>query len=670
MATIDYSSGPRVTAVGDHVVYTKATWAASWTAQPNLTCVECQWQAAPHFASALLVWRTGSVILPGASTPTPFTPWTSRGHFVRIDWACEDSTTLRWVGYIDSGSWPTEAFGDQHLVCYGLERALALTPILDHVFKRTTIMRSPEPPVFDFNRSAAVDVSGGVYLFYDTLRDTTEEQWTTREIVRYLLKYHVPTGNFGVASIPWSIDQVGLLPDWDRPTIETRGKTVWDVLNELVHADRQLGFTVGSDGSTAYLRVFTHTASDITVGSHTLLANPNQHTVVFAPDALTMATLSDVGGGYDQVICRGAKRQSICTLSHNTQLEDGWSSTDETTYEAGASGEPGYATLNTETQRARNSVARSVYGGVDSVYKRWKLSSSWDFQLDGTDVFPDNTNPKQLRLLPTLPIDAFVDWSGTVDPAHLDRDAGRPLFVLFANPDDLTKYVDLAKFALRAGETHTVGDLPHDCSVSAEASDLTLRLKVQGAPQHAIAGANFTKLPVDTMDYGGLDYTTMKLTVALEEDRYCEGKYPAVAPTSDIVRRLFVDCGPAYQQVRIHGGTIAGIGPDGAAKTVTASAYLVDDSARLQTLAQLIALGAVLTRKRVHWSSLRRISTIAVGDMITTAGGATVLAPVTSVRIHAPPSVDRPSSCPTQAFETYSGSQDPLNVLRQLGAQL
>ncbi len=135
MAAIDYSAGPRVTNVVGHTVYTRATWGASWTAQPNLTCVECAWTAAPNFASAVLEWQTGYVILPGNTTPTLFNPLQSRGHFVRIVWDCDDGGTLTWVGFIDSTSWPTEPFGTQQIVCYGLDRALALTPIATSVWK-------------------------------------------------------------------------------------------------------------------------------------------------------------------------------------------------------------------------------------------------------------------------------------------------------------------------------------------------------------------------------------------------------------------------------------------------------------------------------------------------------------------------------------------------------
>lgn len=672
MAVIDYSSGPRITDVGDHVVYTKSSWGASWTAQPNLVCTECAWQAAPEFSSAVLVWRTGYIIPPGSTSATLYGPWVGRGHFVKIVWTCDDASTLVWVGYIDQSGWPTEAFGDQPLVCYGLERALALTPILDHAFVRGgTVMRSAEPPTFELNRAKDPDSVGGVYVFCDPVRDDQGDwrSWSTREIVRYLLKYNCPTNNFGVGAIPWSIDQVTQLPDWDSPRVECRGKTVWDVLCELVGPDKQLGFTVGSDGSTAYLRAFTHTSSTITVSGNSLNANPNQHTLVLSPDALTNASLSDVGGGYDQVICRGAKRQTICTLTHTTNLENDWSSTDETTYEAGASGESAYSTANTQRQREMNSRVRTG-AALRNVYSAFKILKTFDWKISTEDLFPSNTNPRDVRIVDRVMIKNDVDWSGAVNVNHYDASgAGQAWGIYFANPDDLTKYVDVLQFEKLCTESVLVGDWP-TVSVSAKTEDMhRVRLTVGGAPQHAIAGTNFSRLSADSPSkcWGSLDYTTMKVTCALEEDRYCEGKYPSSAPSADIVRRYVADLGPEYKQIRIHKDTIARIDHEGTAKTVTASGYLRDDSNKLAAIAQIIALGVVLTRKRVNWTSQRRISTIAVGDMINTAEGASVLAPVTSIRINAPTSKNSPAACPTQTFETFGGTQDPLAVLRNLG---
>lgn len=666
MTAIDYSSGG-VTNVGPHTVYTKATWAGSWVAQPNLSCIECAWNAAPDFNTAVLIWHTGEIVMPGDTSPTTFGPWVGRGQFVRIDWTCDDSSILRWVGYIDASSWPTESFGNQQLVCYGLERSLALAPIVDVAWlDGSTVRRSPAPPIVNqFTGRRSKNASGGIYLF-DKQGDADSGFWSTKKLVQYLLKYQLPTNSFGVSTIPWSIDQASLLPDWDYPYIEMRGRTVWDLLNELVSPKHQLGFTFGSDGSTAYIRIFTHTSTNIVIDPNIFYANPNQHTVNFAPDALTDAQLTDCGGGYDQVICRGARRQSICTLRYGIELEKAWSDLEETWYEEGASGEAGYEDLNTDKQREANAKERSrpLY---QDVYVRFRIPADWNAHIDTEEAFPGSVYPRWIDLKTLLPI-VPKDWSGEVKPEYLAAEPTLPFLIHMADPDDVAKWVDTRVNGLK-GEAHTLGQRPQSLSVSAETSGRSLALTLDGAPNHAIAGGSFTKLPVDTIDYGGLVYSTMRVTVAIEEDRFCEGKFPSTPATADVVRRLIVELGEGYRQIYIVPDTVTGIDAAGAEKK-SDGGYLVDDSGKLAAIAQIIAAGVVLTRKRVSWQSKRRISAVAVGDMILTAAGATVNAPVTSIRIYAPESTSGPATGSYQAFETYRGSTDPLGMLRYMGLPL
>lgn len=659
-----------------HTVYAKATWAGAWTEVPNLKALECQWNAAPQFNSALLRWDLGPIIMPGDSAPTLFGPWIGRGQFIRVDWLCDDGVSiLRWVGFADAAQWPTEQWGSQHIACYGLERALALTPIVDRVWRDDggTLYRSQVPPTF--NGGSGLHVSGlrsaeladtdpDVYAFAPAGADDGE-LWSTRQIVRYLLSYHLPTGNFGVASIPWSIDQLTQLPDWDAPTVHTLGRTVWDVLVELITPQRQLGFTVGSDGSTCYLRCFTHLASPLVVGSNTLPANPRQHSLAFTPDALTDVQLADVGGGFDQVICRGARRQTICTLRYGTELDKDWTAGDETAYEAAASGEAGYGALSESQKQQRNAAARAR---KPQVYRRMKLDAEWDFTIDADPIFEGNENPHAVRILERLPIVADGrDWSGAVDPLDFTRSEtlDRPLLVVWEDPTDTLDYVDNA--ALEQLTPHLEETLEFSFTVRPAAWERGVELIVDGGPQHAIAAGDFTGQAVDVDVSDLLDFQTMLCTVAIEEDRYCEARYPADESLgiADVIRRLVVDCGPGYQQIRIHADTVTGVDAAGDL-TTSDGGVLVDDTAALQTIARVIAAGAVLTRKTVRWSTLRRSAAVVVGDLIVTAAGATVVAPVVSLHLQAEVGVNRPARPVRQTVEVYRGSNSVLSVLSEM----
>ncbi|QDV22912.1 hypothetical protein [Aureliella helgolandensis] len=692
MAEIDYSSGSRVVTEGTHAVYAKAAWGDEWVAVPNLKCLECAWHAAPDFNTAILRWDIGAVIVPGDSTPTTFTPWVGRGHFIRVDWVCDDASILRWVGFADASQWPTEAFGSQQIVCYGLEHSLAKTPIFNACWRRVDPadddlgiatytdypltfnaddgLRSQEPVV-------AIDEEedpppAPIYAF--AAPGEVGAVWSTREIVRYLMTYHLPTDAFGVAVIPWAVDQIDQLPDWDSPTIGMLGRTVWDILNELVNPRYQLGFTFGSDGTTAYLRCFTHLATDLTVTANTIDANPNQHTVVFAPDALTEAELSDVGGGYDQVIVRGARRQTICTLYVGTELAPAWSPATEVTYETGSAGDGSYSGWDEGEKIAANARVRSG-SSLHDVYRTFKFADDWDYKIDDELIFPSNATPRTVTAEPRLPIHPDAEWDGTVDEAFLSKAIGRPMLVFFHNPtvSELTEeYVathDLAPVSFDMGPLTTF-DYAITGSTKSQRGSPRIAINVEGGPQHILAANQFDGLTEDAVDVSNIeamfDYETAFVTVALSEDRYCERVYPS-SSSGDVVRRLLVDAGESYRFVRIQADTVTGLDVSGELLK-SDGGTLVDDSDQLETLAKLIALGRVLTRKTVAWRSRRKISTIAVGDLITTAAGQAIVAPVVGIHIRANVTIGTPAPATVQSFEVYRGEQDPIGMLRRVGA--
>lgn len=689
MTAFDYSTGPRVTNVLGHTVYAKSSWAADWTEVPNLTCVECSWTAAPNFNSALLEWETGYVILPGDSSPTVFGTWTGRGQFIKIVWQCDDGGTLVWVGFVDSSSWPTESFGRQQIVCYGLERSLALTPIAssawydDSVPLSAQIRRSQVP--YDFNvgpdgyRSESAISGSHVFApLHDPQADV--RFWSTRKIVKYLLTHCLPTNQYGVAAIPWQLDQDDQLPDWDFPVVNTRNRTVWDILNELITPQYQLGFTCGSDGSTCYLRAFTHLPTPAVYFSQSIAANPNQHSVVFMPDALTTADLSDVGSTYDQVIIRGDRRKSICTLKYFYELENNWEPSEETAYERAESLHPDYSTWTVEERKARNASKRA--NEYSRVFRELRLRKTWNYKifpasLVGPEqtVFPgppsDNLTPRAIKMLDVLPIKEGTDWKGTVQPTWY-----RPIdsthvelarfFPTLTDPTGLQQRLNvLTQLGQLSGKVLSDAHNQATYTIAVSVRERIVSLEVQGAPQHVIADEWFTALPEDEATTGGLDLTTLRITVMLEEDRFVEGVWPA-SVSADIVRRLVIDLGDKYEQIYIVPGTVTGFDPSGVELT-SAGGWLVNDQNEINALAQLIGTGLLPTRKRATWRSQRRISGIAVGDLITTAGGATVNAPISEIKITAPTAEARPASAPTQSFATFGGVFDPLQILRRVG---
>lgn len=689
MATIDYSSGSRVVNERPHTVYTKAVWTDDWTAQANMSCYECLWTAAPNINTARLRWEIGSVILPGDTEPTTIGVWVGRGQFVMIDWLCDDgSTILRWVGYIDSTSRPSEAFGFQEIVAYGLERSLALTTISRSVWWDETASEAKVSDVaFPFNgpgglrtADAHAIVAVAVYLFRDLnkvdhLIDTAVQPapWSTREIVRYLLDQMLPTSDLGVAVIPWTIVGIDLLPDWDSPRVDTEYRTVWDVLNELVNAQRLLGFTCGNDGSAAVtIKFFTHLASDLAISGNTIPANPTQHTLITQPDALTNAYYSDITGGYDQVICRGARKQVIFTMGvnpddvNNGSLIVGWKYDDQTAYNNGASLEAGYSALTDTQKRQANARARRN-AKVAAVFKR--------FFLKGTELRTENSY-SPIRVLEKLPIKKGSVWAGELDPTIYDRDGEgiQPLLSFHMPGTD-----DADARILSTSMESLVSKAKKSFAVKLSAKGLLVYLDVVGTEQHIIAKDNFfttgnpgfIPLPVDDLDFPFIDFFSMHMTAAVEIDRHVEGSYPETAPTANIVRRLIVDAGPDYKHIEILNDdnfkTVANI-DSFAYEEFSDGGILVDDTEKLTAIARFIAQSYALTRQAVSWQSQRKIGGVSVGDLITTSDGATINSPVMAININGGVSINRPAAATVQSFETYRGGSDPHALIVSMQA--
>ena len=239
------------------------------------------------------------------------------------------------------------------------------------------------------------------------------------------------------------------------------------------------------------------------------------------------------------------------------------------------------------------------------------------------------------------------------------------MLLTWTDPDvgtDATKRIATAALGQLKAESKT----PRGFSVQPRARNRELHVEVAGSDQHVIAAA-FTKLPVDDTDKF-LNLLETEFTLTLEEDKHVEASYPTTAPAADVVRRLVVDAGPEYQRVAIHANTVASIEPITFVVKTATGGILVDDTNKLKALARFIYDAVARSRQTASWSSQRKIATIAVGDLITVAGGGTINAPITAISIRGGVSVGRPAGATTQAFEVYRGTHDPLRVLQQFKA--
>jgi len=559
-----------------------------------------------------------------------------------------------------------------------MERILQVAPIVDTVWKDGAVsVRSGGAMEFNAgglpNRSAAI-ITGETYVF-DADADHAE-YWSTRDIIEYLLFYHLPTSTGEVDTIPWELTNKTVVPNWDTPTIDPEGQTIYSLINELIGPRQLLGWAVAFDNTDLLVAPFSIAASNITLADVTFLANATQHDFFYGSDPLTRGEITiDRSDMVDQVIVRGARRQSVCTLRYDEdQLYRGWTGTQETDYRTGASGETGYSTSDAYTKREANERVRRQK--FSDVYSKFILADTWDYTVaDGLDtervfepVDDADTDPYEpfrgaVRIENYLPLQRGIDYVGDlslVGPSN--GTAFREPLITLAKPGTTTLKVDVTQI----GESlkHLSNNEVIDFTVDARVDDTgkAIRLRVNGAPQYAIAGSTYTLTDDDTAATGSWVMASLAATVCITEDRYCEFTQPETPPTADVVRRRVIHVGDQYQKIYIVPGTVVRLDWDGS-EMASDGGYMRDDTDKLEYLAKLLASYHTSPRTSMSLTTYRRTGLCNVGDLVASADGTTIGAVISQIRIDAPMGDGENTPMATQTIIATSSPIDLLSTL-------
>lgn len=688
MATINYSTADRITSARSHRVYTRAAWAAGWTFRNDIACVQCVWNAAPDRSTATLVRDYGRTLQPGSTLLANLTPIALEGNFVLIEWDADEAIggvpiVNYWLGIVDSSSdaadGPSDgvipASGRQSFICYGMERLLQVAPIVDTVWRDgTESKRTGGATAFNAggspNRSDAI-IGGETYAF--EADRSAAKFWSTRDIINHLLFYHLPTNTGGVASIPWALGNVAIVPDWDTPEIEVEGLSIYDLLNRLLDSRLLLGWAAGFNNTSLAVAPFSLAGSTITLDDKTFPANGTQHAFIFGSDPLTSAEIStDNSDRVDQVIVRGARRVSVCTLrSDDSDLEAGWTVTEKNEYNTAASAL--YGTLDLVDQRYANKNTRrsSLY---DDVFSLMMVPDDFDWTVkNGADTEPvfdpiSGVDPhvpfrNLVEVLPSLPIGKGRDYSGDIADRIGERiDSFRLPFVTLSR--GVGEYVDTSRIGESLKVAPSTGEtIDYTIRIQTSADELGLRLIVEGNEQHLIGGLEYTPLPADEIGAAHFGILTASATLALTDDRFCEVTEPASVGVADVVRRRVFHVGDAYQQVYIVPGTVVDVSSVNYTEKKSNGGYLRDDRQKLTYLAKLLASYHSAPRVSMSLNSYRRTSLASVGDMVATADGASVYAVIKRIQIDAPLGDGNTTPRPTQQIVATASTVDLIATL-------
>ena len=704
MAVINWGTSA-LTFTGAQRVYVRQRWVDDWELQPQLWCEEATWSLLPAMPSAMLSLRYGRVIQHGATEWSTQSKLAIGGWYVKIEFDAADGM-LTWVGFIDQladeqgGITAGIATGTQRFVAQSMAQILAyefMTRSKWHDEPNTELRWSGSAITFNQggkpNRTDAADAEDAEsYVFCPTVPKnwstatpwTKAKFWTSRNIAEYLIAYATPVDSEDEKLIPFRIDNIESIPDWDRPTLETEGKSILAILEELVNASRLLQFSTLVDESESpavvVLKVHSLSATALSLpDSETHPANnqPLQLITVAAHDT-NITTQASVTSLVNQVVVKGSKRETCFTaqVAKTAQcLLPGWNTTEEDAYNDAASGEAGYGALSTTEQKRLNQVVRSRQK-LNDVFKTFVINPAWDFVVSTYKVF-ENTDTTRyfpwwndITVSPSLPLKEGIQYevADVVEADHRATVEYRPPYVLFKRPAT-SQYLQAEKMADGVDPKFAV-------SVGLAKDNNGITLDVNGERQDAIATVDFIPLAVD--DDKGWNYYDAKLTISLTEDRFIEYAYPTsddLPGTIDAIRRKIFYAGDAYKKIIVLPDTAVDVDNAGAIEGIDISNIesggfgtntLIDDSDKLESIGKIAAAWYLVPRQILRLSSARPTAAAAVGMLIqsinaSTAHAATINTVVSEIRLSTP-LADR--AVPVSfSLTTAMGELDPLQFL-------
>jgi hypothetical protein len=714
MTTINWGTDS-LSFAGAQRVYTRQRWADEWTLQGNLWCEEASWSLLPAMPSASFTLRYGRVLAHGSSSWSTQAKLAIGGYYIKVEFDCEDGT-ISWVGFIDQladeqgGITSSIAYGTQRFVALGMAQLLAYEYVTrSRWFDEPNAVARWSGSAITFNQDGKPNRSNddtpadsSVPIFapsapknWNGLPWSTPKFWSSRDIASYLVEHAAPIDASGDKLVPFRIDGLSSIPNWDRPTIETEGKSVLSILEELVNASRLLQISQGIDEDTpdvVVLKVHSLSASALSLpGSNTHPANTDtvSFVTVGAHDTNVVVQASVTSLAH-QVVVKGAKRETCFTSAievngsnTSTAFIAGWNSTEQSIYNDAAFSESGYDTASTQEQKHLNQIVRSRHK-LNDVYKTLVLNPEFTFEMIDSAgdafVFVDSEDNQYypfwnaINILPQLPLKEGIQYE-EADVSTDEHEATveyRPIYVLFKRPGSSpSQYLQAEKMADGVDPKFSV-------SVGLSKDNQGITLDVSGSHQHAIAFGDFEPLDADTDELGEWTYDDALATISVSDDRFVEYAFPNiedVPATIDAVRKKVFYAGDSYKLVRVLPGTNVDVDNAGATQDIHESNIeaggagtltLVDDTAKLESIGQIAAAWYLVPRQILRLTSARPTAAAFVGQIATTLNtgtghAATLNTVVSEIRLQTPQS-DRLAPV-NFSITTAMGELDPLQFV-------
>jgi hypothetical protein len=672
-----------------HKVYVKRLWADPWAEVEGLYCDTFKLACSPDVSEAQLSWTFGRVMPPGETEFGNRFTLGYEGYYVRIEldqtpfgevpWSTATYTPIRWYGVIvDSaqdrggiGANPTA--GKQRLICRGLEYLLHRT-IVDSSFVKTSTGEAEIGRAIAFNlgsgdetehtrkdnRSTAAGAEGS-YIFAASLDEADCDPWYGDEIADYLLAYHNPKDRTGTVKIPFQLDpgfSASVLHKFS-PTLHAQGKSVKEVLDELIDRRRGVAWYVDVNVTEAGGLVVSETPQVVAVtfnkdaiilpSGAVIPPNPVQTAWLF-DDLATInscSLVSDTATQFDRVVARGEPLGACFTIDYtSTTNEADWDAALTTAYNAGASGDAGYAALDDYQKMSANQQFRRSDKFL-KVFRYFRVPPTWAGSVNGSVACPnpDDAGGATVKFwypgmrfkghLPLLTERDYADVEAVTEeeltkskPEYL-----RPFALIYDNTATRYYYLDrMAHGGALVDDMPESGGRDYSAHLRMQDDAFGIIVDVSGHPQHMIASSDFTPTDdVDAIQPADLPWQNIFATVFAEFDQQLEARWPlgVLATDADAIKELIIHVANARLDY-LTPGTLIGIDSAGAA-LATAGGYVRDDRALLKDIARSAFQWYGQTRQALSVSRHFLIPDVALGTLVTFVGDAADLEEVNSV---------------------------------------
>ncbi len=555
MAVIDLPAGDQnlwgtVRPPFERLVYVRAAWDDAWTYIPYLYPLQLRTGLTPEIDSCTLAFDFGAIKREDWAGWEEWYPLSIFGCYVLVTkWDAAVGEWPLWCGYIPHEEvTPTgddySIGGKQTFTAYGLEYFLKRAEIHEAL---TTVGWMDRVPDFNAPESSGLATIGNRSADDPPIFSHDGELWSSHDIAYYLL-------NTAETPMTWNLVGQTQLLDYTFEHVQQEGRSIWDVLCQVVSRQRAAGSRIiyDVDSNECYFEVFSLLAEPVSVGDLRLPAHPFQAIVNFSGqiDAQPSFTFTDTGR-YDWVLVKGGPLYVCGTFSYEDgSLSEGWTLLEDAAYKTGAGSDD-----EKENDRARQAES------VANVFVKHIVSADWDGTLDGENALPVMGTDSYLypdematawaykwhfeRQLP------FEEGDGTaLTPEY------RAAFVLAPDPNDLSKYIYVDREFVDDND-----DVVRPAEI--RVSDTELAVFVRGSFNH-LFGLNDFDATTHVSDHEPVhDYLDLYFTAMFASDerlRCLVALTDNVASETTRVKVILVPDAVAWYVVP---NTIVDINPDG-----------------------------------------------------------------------------------------------------------